>query len=113
MKESVRRARHKLGKAKLPPRDLAEIAAEASGEETFITACGASTKKPASSPRTSSIHEQVEGLLAQADINIVADGCRAIERDVDRLAEEPVAGVVLLDRLAALGLLTVCGRRRG
>lgn len=89
MKYSVRRARQKLARTTLPPRALAELAADAAGDETFVTAYWRKYKETGvSASDFLDLHEQIEPLLEQANIAVVADGCIAVERDQDGIAEQ-------------------------
>jgi hypothetical protein len=87
MKQSVRRARDKLAGQVLPPRALAEVAAETSGDETFITAYWRKYKETGVSPDDFlDFHEQIDGLLEQARVTIVDTSCLAVDRDSDAIA---------------------------
>jgi predicted nucleic acid-binding protein len=89
MRHSVQLARDKLAKTTLPPRALAEIAAEASGDETFVTAYWRKFKDTGVKPDDFlDFHEQIEGLLGQADIKVENEGCTTVDRDEDGLAEQ-------------------------
>lgn len=96
MKESVRRARRKLAKTKLPPRALAEIAAEASGEETFITAYWRKYKDTGVGAKDFlDLHEQIEPLLEKVGIAVRDEGVIAVERSDEAIAEQ----VSLLEKI--------------
>jgi hypothetical protein len=89
MRKSVRLARDKLAKTTLPPRALAEIAAETSGDETFITAYWRKFKETGVSAKDFlDLHEQVEALLEKAGVEIVDEGCTAVDQDEDGLAAQ-------------------------
>jgi hypothetical protein len=89
MRQSVRRARDRLAKTLLPPRALAEIAAETSGDETFVTAYWRKYKETGVTAKDFlDLHEQVEGLLEKAGITIEQQGCTAVDQDADGLAEQ-------------------------
>jgi len=89
MRKSVRLAREKLSKTTLPPRALAEIAAEASGDETFVTAYWRKFKETGVKPdHFLDFHDQIEGLLEQAGIKVENEGCVAVDRDSDGLAAQ-------------------------
>lgn len=89
MRKSVRLAREKLSKTTLPPRALAEIAAEASGDETFVTAYWRKFKETGVKPDDFlDFHDQIEGLLEQAGIKVEDEACLAVDRDSDGLATQ-------------------------
>jgi hypothetical protein len=89
MRKSVRLAREKLSKTTLPPRALAEIAAEASGDETFVTAYWRKFKETGVKPNDFlDFHDQIEGLLDQAGIQVEDEACLAVDRDSDELAAQ-------------------------
>lgn len=89
MKYSVRRAREKLARTTLPPRALAEIAAEASGDETFITAYWRKYKETGvSSDDFLDLHEHIEPLLEERGIEVCKEACLAVDRDEDGLAHQ-------------------------
>jgi hypothetical protein len=89
MKESVRRARKKLAQTTLPPRALAELAAETTGDETFVTAYWRKYKETGVKPDDFlDLHEQIESLLEKAGIAVVAEGCVGIDRNADGVNEQ-------------------------
>lgn len=89
MKKSVRGAREKLARSSLPPRALAEIAAEASGEESFITAYWRRYKETGVNIKDFlDLHEQIEPLLAKYGIEVEEQGCIATDQDRRGLAEQ-------------------------
>lgn len=89
MRKSVKLAREKLSKTTLPPRALAEIAAEASGDETFVTAYWRKFKETGVTPNDFlDFHDQIEGLLDQAGIMVENEACLAVDRDADGLAAQ-------------------------
>lgn len=89
MKESIRRGREELAKSALPPRALAEIAAEAGGEGAFITAYWRKYKETGVTPQDfCDLHEQVDGLLAKLGIAVIDEGCAAVDRDRDAINEQ-------------------------
>jgi len=89
MQESARRARAKLARTQLPPRALAEIAAETSGDETFITAYWRKYKETGvTADDFLDLHEQIVPLLEKAGIAVVDTSCVAIDRARDVIADQ-------------------------
>jgi hypothetical protein len=89
MKESVRRARKRLAKTTLPPRALAELAAETTGDETFVTAYWRKYKETGVKPDDFlDLHEQIEPLLEKAGIAVVDKGCLTVDRSVDLINQQ-------------------------
>ena len=89
MKESVRHCREELARTSLPPRALADIAADAAGEGSFITAYWRKYKETGVTPKDfCDLHEQIEGLIEKLDIAICDDGCFEIERRFDPISEQ-------------------------
>jgi len=87
MKHSVRKAREELSKTALPPKALADLAAEAAGDDGFLTAYWRKYKETGVRPEDFfDLHEQIEGLLQEADIAIDGEGCLAVDRDEDGIA---------------------------
>ena len=92
MKSSLRRARNELAKTTLPPRALAELAAEATGEDNFVTAYWRKYKETGVSVEDFSImYTELDALIERAGIKIIDQGCTAGEpgRDGDRRAGVP------------------------
>jgi hypothetical protein len=88
MKHSVRKARVELSRVALPPKALADLAAEASGDAGFLTAYWRKYKETGVRAEDFfDLHEQIEALLEKAGVEISSEGCIAVERDVDGLAE--------------------------
>lgn len=88
MKESVRKARDEIAKVALPPKALADLAAEACGDDGFLTAYWRKYKETGVRPQDFfDFHEQIEGLLEEAGIRISSEGCIAVDRDERGLAD--------------------------
>jgi hypothetical protein len=89
MKESVRHCRDELARTSLPPRALADIAADTAGEGSFITAYWRKYKETGVTPKDfCDLHEQIEGLIEKLGIVICDDGCFEIERRFDPISEQ-------------------------
>jgi len=89
MKESVRHCREALSRTSLPPRALAEIAADAGGEGSFITAYWRKYKETGVTPEDfCDLHDQVEGLVEKLGIAIVDEECILIENRRDAIEEQ-------------------------
>jgi hypothetical protein len=89
MKFSVKKAREELAKSVLPPRALADLAAEACGDQGFVSAYWRKYKETGVKPDDFlDFHEQIDGLLEQADICIEHEGCIAVDRDEKGLAAQ-------------------------
>lgn len=89
MRASIKRARVKLARTTLPPRALAEIAAEACSDEAFVTAYWRKFHEIGADPDDFlDLHEQVEARLAEIGIDVVEQSCLAIERNEDAIAEQ-------------------------
>jgi len=89
MKHSVRKAREELSRTALPPKALADLAAEAAGDDGFLTAYWRKYKETGVRPEDFfDLHEQIEGLLQEADITISKEGCLAVDRDEDGIAKQ-------------------------
>jgi hypothetical protein len=96
MKESIRHGREALARTSLPPRTLAEIAADASDEGSFITAYWRKYRDTGVTPQDfCDLHDHVEGLLERLGIAIVDEGCAAIDRSRDAINEQ----MSLLERI--------------
>ncbi len=96
MKESIRHGREALARTSLPPRALAEIAADASDEGSFITAYWRKYRETGVTPKDfCDLHDHVEGLLERLEIAIVDEGCPAIDRSRDAVNEQ----MSLLERI--------------
>jgi hypothetical protein len=81
MKSSLRNARRRLAQTGLPPRALADLAAEAVDEDTFVTAYWRKYKETGVTVADFyDLHMQVEGLLAKLQIAVVDEGCLAVDR---------------------------------
>jgi hypothetical protein len=80
MKRSVRHGREQLARTSLPPRALAEIAADAGSDTSFITAYWRKYKETGVTPRDfCDLHDQVEGLVEKLGVTIVGEGCISVE----------------------------------
>jgi hypothetical protein len=89
MKHSVRKARDEISKVALPPKALADLAAEAAGDDGFLTAYWRKYKETGVRPDDFfDLHEQIEGLLEEADIQIDNEGCTAVDQDANGLARQ-------------------------
>jgi hypothetical protein len=89
MKKSVRSARDQLHKTTLPPQALADLAAEASGDENFVTAYWRKYKETGVSARDFlDLHEQIEPLLEKAGVEVVETSVLAIERNEAGIATQ-------------------------
>lgn len=89
MKHSVRKAREELARTALPPKALADLAAEAAGDDGFLTAYWRKYKETGVRPEDFfDLHEQIEGLLQEAGITVEKKGCLAVDRDEDGLARQ-------------------------
>jgi hypothetical protein len=88
MKESIRHGRDELSRTSLPPRALAEIAADAGGEGSFITAYWRKYKESGVTAKDfCDLHDQVEGLVERLGIAIVDEGCTAVDHRREAIAE--------------------------
>jgi hypothetical protein len=88
MKESIRHGRDELSRTSLPPRALAEIAADAGGEGSFITAYWRKYKESGVTAKDfCDLHDQVEGLVERLGIAIIDEGCTAVEHRREAIAE--------------------------
>jgi hypothetical protein len=94
MKESVRAARLRLAR-KLSPQALTDIAAhagESDSDEILIRAFGRMERSTGIKIKDFfDLHEQVESLLEIEGVEVVADGCHAVDREVSRYDEEIAA----------------------
>jgi hypothetical protein len=89
MKKSVRSARNQLYKTALPPQALADLAAEASGDENFVTAYWRKYKETGVSPKDFlDLHEQIEALIEKAGVKIDATSTIAIQRDETAISNQ-------------------------
>jgi hypothetical protein len=92
MKESVRGCRHELAKNALPPRALADIAANAAGEGSFVAAYWRKYRETGVTPQDfCDFHEQVETLLEKMDIKIIDEGCAEVDEDRGAIEEQIAA----------------------
>jgi hypothetical protein len=81
MKRSVRHGREQLARTALPPRALAEIAADAGSDTSFITAYWRRYKETGVTPKDfCDLHDQVEGLVEKLGIAIMDEGCTSVEQ---------------------------------
>jgi hypothetical protein len=95
MKQSLRRARKDLAKTTLPPRALAEIAAEATGEESFVTAYWRKYKDTGVTVEDfSAMYLELDALIERLGITITSQGCTAIDQNVTAINEQ----VALIER---------------
>lgn len=89
MKESLRRARGELHKTSLPPRALAELAAEATGEESFVTAYWRKYKATGVSVEDfSAMYTELDALIEKLGIAIVDQSCKAIDANEVAINEQ-------------------------
>jgi hypothetical protein len=96
LRYSLERARDYLKSKPLPPGELAALAAEATTDENFIVAYWRRIKdKPVSVDDFFDFHNEIEVHLAEHGIEVIADGCIAVDRDEQRLLEE----MSLIDRV--------------
>jgi hypothetical protein len=92
MKESVRHCRHLLAKTALPPRALADIAANAADEGSFVAAFWRKYRDTGITPQDfCDFHEQVEALLEKMEIKIIDEGCAEVDEDRGAIEKEIVA----------------------
>jgi hypothetical protein len=89
MQESVRRARLRLARKGPSPQNLASLAAESATDEMFIKAFRRMQRETGLSlDHFFDLHEKLEQLLEEAGIDVVSEGCQAVdEEDVDRLED--------------------------
>jgi len=81
MKHSLRDGRAKLAKTPLPPRALAEIAANATGEESFITAYWRTYKDTGVTVEDfSAMYTELDSLIERLGIAITDQSCLAVDR---------------------------------
>ena len=89
MKKSVRSARAQLHKTTLPPQALASLAAEASGDENFVTAYWRKYKDTGVSANDFlDLHEQIEALIEKAGVKVIDTSTVAVERDEAGIAAQ-------------------------
>lgn len=73
MKRSVRHGREQLARTSLPRRALAEIAANAGSDTSFVTAYWRKYKETGVTPRDfCELHDQVEGLVEKLGVAILS-----------------------------------------
>ena len=88
-KESLKHSRSFLEKYPIPPSEYAAIAAEATSDDNFVTAYW---RRVRSGPlRVSDFvekYEEVEILLADRDIRVEGEGCKAVEQMKDAIRED-------------------------
>jgi hypothetical protein len=89
LRYSLERARDYLKSKPLPPGELAALAAEATTDENFIVSYWRRIRdKPTSVDDFFDFYNEIEVHLAEHHIAVVTDGCQAVDRDEERLAEE-------------------------
>lgn len=89
MKHSLRDGRAKLAKTPLPPRALAEIAANATGEESFITAYWRKYKETGVTIEDfSAMYRELDSLIERLGITITDQGCLAVDRSEVAIDEQ-------------------------
>jgi hypothetical protein len=90
MQESVRRARLRLARKGPSPQNLASLTADSTTDELFIKAFRRMQRETGLTlDHFFDLHEELEQLLKDADIDVVTEGCRAIDddEDLDRLED--------------------------
>ena len=89
LKSSMERARDFLMKQPLPPAELAELAASATTDENFVTAYWIRLKEHPVSPKDFfEFYAQIEDHLAEHGIEVIDEGCAAVDRDDQGISEE-------------------------
>ncbi len=89
MKHSLRDGRAKLAKTPLPPRALAEVAANATGEESFITAYWRKYKETGVTVEDfSAMYTELDALIERIGITITDQSCLAIDRSDKLIGEQ-------------------------
>jgi hypothetical protein len=88
MKHSVRKARSDLSRTALPPKALSDLAAEASGDDGFVTAYWRKYKETGVKAEDFfDLHDQIEALLEEAGVEIYNEGCIAVGKDANGMAD--------------------------
>jgi hypothetical protein len=89
MKHSLRDGRAKLAKLPLPPRALAEVAANATGEESFITAYWRKYKETGVTVEDfSAMYTELDALIERLGIVITDQSCLAVDRSEQGIADQ-------------------------
>jgi hypothetical protein len=89
MKYSLRDGRTKLAKTPLPPRALAEVAASATGEESFITAYWRKYKETGVTVEDfSAMYTELDALIERLGITITDQSCLAVDRNEQGIDDE-------------------------
>ncbi len=89
LKYSLERARTFLMSRPIPPGELADLAASATTDENFVTAYWRRIKeKPVSPKDFFEFYAQIEDQLAQHGIEVVDEGCRAVDANKNAINEQ-------------------------
>jgi hypothetical protein len=89
LKRSLERARRFLISKPIPPAELAEIAANATTDENFVTAYWRRLReKPVSVKDFFDFYSQIETHLADYGIAVVEEGCVTIDRQAEAINEQ-------------------------
>jgi hypothetical protein len=86
---SLERARAYLKSKPIPPGELAALAASATTDENFITAYWRRIRsKPVSIDDFFDFYNEIEEHISQHGVEVIADGCIAVERDQAAIDEQ-------------------------
>lgn len=89
LKHSLERARKFLMSKPIPPPELAEIAANATTDENFVTAYWRRLReKPVSVKDFFDFYSQIETHLSDYNIAVVEEGCGTIDRQTEAINEQ-------------------------
>jgi hypothetical protein len=82
LRTSLNNSRNYLSQNPIPASELAELAASATTDQNFITAYWQRLRHhPISVQDFYDFYSDIEGHLAEHDIEVVSEGCKAVERD--------------------------------
>jgi hypothetical protein len=96
MQESVRLARMRLARTRPSPQNLAKLASDGDTDEIFIKAFRRMQRETGLSLEDFfALHEQIELLLDAEGVEVVSEGCRAIDDDRSRFDEQ----IAMLERV--------------
>ncbi len=87
-RESVRRARDFLERYPIPPGEYAAVAARVTTDENFVSAYWRQVRSGVKAQDFFDYYAEIETHVNQRDIQVISDGCKAIDAQVDEVTDQ-------------------------